>query len=51
MVVHGLLLCKLRNAQNYSVGASLVVGSYFGDIFGKMSSYDSDFNLKVRMLT
>jgi hypothetical protein len=21
MLVHGLLLCKLRNAQNYSVGA------------------------------
>jgi hypothetical protein len=26
MVVHGLLLCKLQNAQNYSVGAGRLVG-------------------------
>jgi hypothetical protein len=31
MVVHGLLLCKLQNAQNYSVGAGMLVGSYFGE--------------------
>jgi hypothetical protein len=31
MVVHGLLLCKLRNAQNYSVGAGMLVGSYLGE--------------------
>jgi hypothetical protein len=24
MVVHGLLLCNLRNAQNYSVGAGML---------------------------
>jgi hypothetical protein len=31
-VVHGLLLCKLRNAQNYSVGAGgMLVGSYLGE--------------------
>jgi hypothetical protein len=28
MVVHGLLMCKLQNAQNYSVGAGMLVGSY-----------------------
>jgi hypothetical protein len=26
MVVHGLLLCKFRNAQNYSVDAGMLVG-------------------------
>jgi hypothetical protein len=31
MVVHGLLLCKLQNAQNYSVGAGMLVGSYLGE--------------------
>jgi hypothetical protein len=33
MVVHGLLLCKLQNAQNYSVIAGLlvVVESYLGE--------------------
>jgi hypothetical protein len=32
MVVHGMLLCKLQNAQNYSVGAGmLVMGSYLGE--------------------
>jgi hypothetical protein len=31
MMVHGLLLCKLRNAQNYSVGADMLVGSYLGE--------------------
>jgi hypothetical protein len=31
MVVHGLLLCKLRRAQNYSVGARILVGSYLGE--------------------
>jgi hypothetical protein len=31
MVVHGLLLCKLRNAQNCSVGAGMLVGSYLGE--------------------
>jgi hypothetical protein len=31
MVVYGLLLCKLQNTQNYSVGASMLVGSYFGE--------------------
>jgi hypothetical protein len=31
MVVHGLSLCKLRNTQNYSVGAAILVGSYLGD--------------------
>jgi hypothetical protein len=31
MVVHGMLLCKLRNAQNYSVGAGMLVGSYLGE--------------------
>jgi hypothetical protein len=25
-VVHGLLLCKLQNTLNYSVGASMLVG-------------------------
>jgi hypothetical protein len=30
MVVHGLLLCKPRNAQNYSVGAGMLVGSCLG---------------------
>jgi hypothetical protein len=30
-VVHGLLLCKLRNFQKYSVGAGMLVGSYFGE--------------------
>jgi hypothetical protein len=31
MVVHGLLLCMLRNAQNCSVGAGILVGSYLGE--------------------
>jgi ribonucleases P/MRP protein subunit RPP40 len=31
MVVYGMLLCKLRNAQNYSVGAGLLVESYLGE--------------------
>jgi hypothetical protein len=31
MVVHGLLLCKLRNSQKYSVGAGMLVGSYLGE--------------------
>jgi ribonucleases P/MRP protein subunit RPP40 len=31
MVVHGLLLCKLQNAQNYSFGAGMLVGSYLGE--------------------
>jgi hypothetical protein len=31
MVVHGLLMCKLQNAQNYSVGAGMLVGSYLGE--------------------
>jgi hypothetical protein len=31
MVVHGLLLCKLQNTQNYSVGAGMLVGSYLGE--------------------
>jgi hypothetical protein len=31
MVMHGLLLCKLRNDQNYSVGAGLLVESYLGE--------------------
>jgi hypothetical protein len=31
MVVHGMLLCKLQNAQNYSVGAGTLVGSYLGE--------------------
>jgi hypothetical protein len=31
MVVHELLLCKLRNAQNYSVRAGRLVGSYLGE--------------------
>jgi hypothetical protein len=31
MVVHGLLLCNLRNAQNYSVDAGMLVGSYLGE--------------------
>jgi hypothetical protein len=31
MVVHGLLLCMLQNAQNYSVGAGMLVGSYLGE--------------------
>jgi hypothetical protein len=28
MVIHGLLLCKLRNLQNYSDGAGMLVNSY-----------------------
>jgi hypothetical protein len=31
MVVHELLLCKLQNSQNYSVGAGILVGSYLGE--------------------
>jgi hypothetical protein len=31
VAVHGLLLCKLRNAQNYLVGAGMLVGSYLGE--------------------
>jgi hypothetical protein len=31
MVEHGLLLSKLQNAQNYSVGASMLVRSYLGE--------------------
>jgi hypothetical protein len=31
MVVHELLLCKLRYAQNYSVSAGMLVGSYLGE--------------------
>jgi hypothetical protein len=27
----GLLLCKLRNAQNYSVGTVMLVGSYLSE--------------------
>jgi hypothetical protein len=30
MVAHGLLPCKLQNAQNYSVGGGMLVGSYLG---------------------
>jgi hypothetical protein len=30
-VVHGLLLSKLQNAQNYSVGSGMLVGSYLGE--------------------
>jgi hypothetical protein len=29
MVVHGLLLCKLQNAQNNSFGAGMLVRFYF----------------------
>jgi hypothetical protein len=29
--LHELLLCKLRNAQNYSVGAGMLVGSNLGE--------------------
>jgi hypothetical protein len=29
--VYELLLCKLRNAQNYSVGAGIIVGSFLGE--------------------
>jgi hypothetical protein len=28
MVIHGLLLCKLRNLQNYSDGGWMLVDSY-----------------------
>jgi hypothetical protein len=28
MVIHGLLLCKLKNLQNYSDGARMLVDSY-----------------------
>jgi hypothetical protein len=28
MVIHGLLLCKLKNLQSYSVGARILVDSY-----------------------
>jgi hypothetical protein len=28
MVVHALLLCTLRNVQNYLVGAGMLLGSY-----------------------
>jgi hypothetical protein len=31
MVVHELLLCKLGNAQKYSVGAGMLVRSYLGE--------------------
>jgi hypothetical protein len=31
MVMHGLLVCKLRNAQNYAVGVNLLVESYLGE--------------------
>jgi hypothetical protein len=31
MVVHGMLLCKLRNAQNYSVSAGMLVRSYISE--------------------
>jgi hypothetical protein len=31
MVVHGLLLCKLQNAQKYSVGAGMLVKSYLSE--------------------
>jgi hypothetical protein len=31
MVLHELLLCKLRVVQNYSVGAHMLVGSYLGE--------------------
>jgi hypothetical protein len=31
VVVHGLLLCKLRNAENYLDGAGILVGSYLGE--------------------
>jgi hypothetical protein len=31
MVMHELLLCKLQNAQNYSVGAGMLVRSYLGE--------------------
>jgi hypothetical protein len=31
MVVHGMLLCKLRNAQNYWVGAGLLVALYLSE--------------------
>jgi hypothetical protein len=30
-MVPGLSLCKLRNAQNYSLGAGMLVGSYLGE--------------------
>jgi hypothetical protein len=28
MVIHGLLLCELKNLQNYSDGARMLVDSY-----------------------
>jgi hypothetical protein len=31
MGVHEVLLCKLRNTQNYSVGDDMLVGSYLGE--------------------
>jgi hypothetical protein len=31
VVIYGLLLCMLRNAQNYSVDAGMLVGSYLGE--------------------
>jgi hypothetical protein len=32
MVIHGLLLCKLRNLQNYSDGARMLLDSYLNGI-------------------
>jgi hypothetical protein len=45
MVVHGLLLCKLQNAQNYSFGAGTLVGSYLGERaqFVRSSGQESSF--------
>jgi ribonucleases P/MRP protein subunit RPP40 len=45
MVVHGLLLFKLRNAKNYSVGAGILVGSYLGERaqFVRSGGHESSF--------
>jgi hypothetical protein len=47
MVVHGMLLCKLQNAQNYSVGAGMLVGSYLGERAQFVRSDGQDFSVET----
>jgi hypothetical protein len=50
MVVHGLLLCKLQNAQKYSVGAGMLVVSYIGERaqFVRSGGQESSFGAVTR---
>jgi hypothetical protein len=47
MVVHVLLLCKLSNAQKYSVGAGMLVRSYLGEGAQFVRSDGQEFSVEL----